>query len=136
MTAKVVWKAFYSVGDSSLDAEHSQVIEVINDLYAAMDEGEDYAAVKPLLDRLVRYTNEHFRDEERVMQEHDYPGFAEHKALHDRMRKRTADLRAFADLVTGRDLLNFLKEWWLGHIQSKDKEYAPYLQVQADPPKI
>jgi hemerythrin len=33
--------------------------------------------------------------------------------------------------VTARDVLVFLKDWWLGHIQGEDKKYAPYLQAVA-----
>ena len=34
-------------------------------------------------------------------------------------------------LVTGRDLLSFLKEWWINHIQAEDKCYVPYLSAAA-----
>ena len=34
---------------------------------------------------------------------------------------------AHATLVTGRDLLLFLKEWWCNHIQEQDMKYMPYL---------
>ena len=61
------------------------------------------------------------------MREHDYPALAEHAALHARLRHRTADFQAHANLVTSRDLLRFVKEWWLEHIQGEDKKYAPYL---------
>ena len=47
--------------------------------------------------------------------------------MHDKMRQRTIGLRDNAGLVTGRDLLVFLKEWWCNHIQEQDKKYAPYV---------
>jgi hemerythrin len=129
MDAPIVWKPFYSVRDASLDAQHQRIIGIINDLYVAMDQGRDLAATKTALDRLIQYTNEHFKHEERVMQEHDYPELVEHKALHDQLRKRTVDLRAHVSLITSRDLLNFLKCWWVEHIQNCDKQFAPYLSV-------
>jgi len=131
MNTYVAWKPFYSVGHPALDAQHKQIIGVINDLYAAMSQGEERAALESLLDRLVQYTKTHFAYEEQVMQQHDYPGLTHHKRLHDRLRQRTADLRAHLGLVTGVDLLHFLKEWWLEHIQGQDKQYAPYLEVAA-----
>jgi hemerythrin len=45
------------------------------------------------------------------------------------MRQKTLDLHDNTDLVTGHDLLAFLKDWWLGHIQSEDKKYAPYVEL-------
>jgi hemerythrin-like metal-binding protein len=127
MPACIAWKDFYSVGDRSLDAEHKQIIGVINDLYDAMHQGRDHTLVKPLLDRLVQYTAVHFRHEEQVMRQCEYPELPQHRAHHDRLRRNTAGLRDNVDLVTGRDMLRFLKDWWLGHIQGEDKKYAPYV---------
>ena len=128
MIPYVAWKDFYSVGDPSLDAQHKQIFGAINELHDAMQKGKDRAVLKPILDHLLQYTLAHFKHEEQVMREHGYPDFAQHKALHDRIRKRTSDLREHAYLVTGHELLHFLKEWWVGHIQGVDKKYMPYLE--------
>ena len=131
MIPYVTWKDFYSVGDPSIDAQHKQIIGAINDLYEAMQKRTDRAVLKPILDRLLQYTLAHFEHEEQVMRENEYPDFVQHKALHDRIRKKTSDLREHAGLVTGHELLHFLKEWWVGHIQSLDKKYTPYLEQSA-----
>jgi hemerythrin-like metal-binding protein len=129
MIPYVTWKDFYSVGDPSIDAQHKQILETINELYEAMQKGKDRAVLKPILDRLLQYTLAHFKHEEQVMLEHEYPNSAQHKALHDKIRQKTTDLREQAYLVTGQDLLRFLKEWWVGHIQGQDKNYSPYLEA-------
>ena len=131
MSAHVAWKDYYSVGDASLDGQHKQIIGVINELYDATQSANDQQVIKLLLDRLASYTMDHFNREEAVMREHEYPNLAEHKALHDNLRQRTLDLRDHADLVTQRDLLHFLKQWWVCHIQDCDKKYAPYLTAMA-----
>ena len=131
MIPYVTWKDFYSVGEPSLDAEHRQIISVINELYEAMQQGQDRAVLKPITDRLLQYTLAHFKHEEQVMQEHEYPDFTQHIALHDKIRQKTIDLREHVSLVTGHDLLRFLKDWWVGHIQGCDKKYSPYLEVTA-----
>ncbi len=131
MIPYVIWKDFYSVGDPSIDAQHRQILDAINELYEAMRQGEDRMALKPITDRLIQYTLAHFEREEHVMQEHAYPDFVPHKALHDKIRQNTIDLRKHLGLVTGHDLLHFLKDWWVGHIQGCDKKYTPYLEVPA-----
>jgi hemerythrin len=133
MAAYIVWKDSYSVNDPSLDAQHRQIIESINDLYDAWEDSTTAAAVtKRVLDRLVQYTQTHFEQEEKLLKEVGFPAaeFAAHKALHDAMRRRTIGLRTNLTLVTARDVLVFLKDWWLGHIQSEDKKYAVYLELQ------
>ena len=131
MSAYVQWKDFYSVGENSLDAQHKQIIAIIDDLYNAMHAGREYSELKGLMERLVRYTMTHFQHEEQIMQACGYPDFENHKALHDLMRRRTLGLRANLNLMTGHDLLCFLKDWWTGHIQSEDQCYIPYVSAAA-----
>ena len=131
MAAYIAWKNFYTVNNPLLDSEHKQIIENINELYVAMNSPMDSVAKKHVLERLVEYTQTHFDHEEKIMQEVDYPSLAAHKALHDDMRRQTIGLRTHLTLVTARDVLVFLKEWWLGHIQGEDKKYASYVQPAA-----
>ena len=131
MATYIAWKDYYSVNDPSLDAEHKQIIECINELYAAMQGAADGPTTKRVLDRLVQYTRTHFEHEEQILGEVDFPDFAAHKALHDNMRQRTLGLRTHLTLVTARDVLVFLKDWWLEHIQGEDKKYATYVEALA-----
>jgi hemerythrin-like metal-binding protein len=131
MTMKpyIVWKDFYSVSHPALDAEHRQIIETINDLYVAMNGPTDSTAKKRALERLVQYTQTHFANEEKIMQEAGYPDLAAHKVSHDGMKKQTLGLRTHLTSVTAKDVLVFLKKWWLDHIQGEDKNYAPYVEL-------
>ncbi len=94
MTVELVWKPFYSVGDSSLDAQHQQILAIVNDLLTTVEGGSERAVVTAVLDRLLRYTNTHFKYEERLMQKHGYPALGPHKAAHDRMRQWTTECAA------------------------------------------
>jgi hemerythrin len=127
MGRPIVWKPLYSVGNVSVDNQHKQILEIVNDLHMAMEEGNDHEVVKSLLDRMLRYTHTHFEFEERLMQECGYPDIESHKGLHDVLRRKTTGLRAHTNLVMEQDLLRFLKEWWVEHIQEEDQKFAPYL---------
>ena len=128
MATYITWKDHYSVNDPSLDAEHIRIIQYINDLYAALQNPtQDAAATKQVLDRLVQYTFTHFDHEEARMREIGYPNFEAHKAQHDDLRRRTVGLRTNVTLVTARDVLVFLKDWFVNHIQGEDKLYAAYM---------
>jgi hemerythrin len=129
MPEYIAWKPYYSVGDDSLDTQHKVIIGLINELYAAVGANAPDVDLKGIMDRLLRYTITHFQHEEQLMLECGFPGLQAHKLLHERLRQRTVDLRDNLTLVTARDLLRFLKDWWCEHVQEKDKEYAPYLQV-------
>jgi hemerythrin len=128
-TVYIAWKNDYSVGEPSLDTQHRQIIDLLNELHVAMQRGVEHQTIRPFLDQLLQYTVNHFQAEEKLLLAHQYPDFAQHKALHDNMRQRTIGLRDNAGLVTGRDLLVFLKGWWCGHIQEQDKKYEPYVSA-------
>ena len=87
--AAITWKDFYSVGDASLDSQHQQIVGVINELFDAMEKKSTQQVVKPILDRLVKYTFEHFKSEEEAMAAVEYPDLIEHRAMHDKIRQKT-----------------------------------------------
>lgn len=127
MKSYVQWRTSYSVGEPSIDAQHKQILSIINDMYAAREAGKEHAERQKLLERLVQYTMTHFRHEEQIMLACGYSDFANHKKAHDRMRRRTLDLRDNLNLVTAHDLLCVLKDWWTNHIQAEDQCYVPFV---------
>ena len=89
MAAYIVWRDFYSVNEPSLDAEHRQIIESINELYDAWESPAATAATKHVLDRLVQYTHTHFDHEEKVMRDVGYPK-AEYEGAQGPARRHAA----------------------------------------------
>lgn len=129
MVMYAAWKDEYSVGDESIDTQHKQILALISEMYAAIQKGREYGGLKEPLDRIVAYTIGHFKNEEQKMLACGFPDFANHKSLHDQMRRRTEDFRKNIALVTTRDLLRFLKDWWINHIMAEDQCYIPYLSA-------
>lgn len=124
----LVWKPFYDVGHRQLDDQHREIVNIINELYSAIQEDRDRAALRPVLDRLVDCTERHFEYEEELLEEVGYPDLEQHKAIHDSMRRKTVELREKLGLAVGREQLAFLKSWWASHIQRQDKPYSAYLE--------
>ncbi len=131
MATYITWKDYYSVNNPALDAEHQQIIACINELHEAMQGAADSSTTRRVLDKLVQYTRTHFEHEEKFLRDVGFPNYDAHKALHDNMRQRTLSLRTHLTLVTARDVLVFLKDWWLEHIQGEDKMYASYAEALA-----
>jgi len=68
----LTWAEQYTVGHTGLDAEHRQLVEVINEICSA-----EYAECSPdelssLLNRLTLIAVEHFKHENTVMHEFSY----------------------------------------------------------------
>jgi len=82
------------------------------------------------LNDLIDYTKYHFSREEKIMQDHNYPDFEDHKQQHDKM---VAQVTKFIDEYridktrTIDNVTQFLKSWLINHINGSDQKYRPYL---------
>jgi hemerythrin-like metal-binding protein len=126
----LAWNDSYSVGVRSIDQQHSGLFAIVNELHTAMMKGQAKSVLGALLDKLVKYTNEHFSYEERMMEASKYPSFAAHRAHHLDLTKQVSefmDRYKRGDGTLNIELLRFLSDWLTKHIQHEDKEYGPWL---------
>jgi hemerythrin len=129
MERYVEWKPFYTVGDATLDDEHKRLLGMIDELHQVVRGTDDQLRFNGVLEELADYTVVHFEHEELAMRQCGYPNFDAHKTMHDEMRRRAQEFRANVNSVDAEELLRFLKDWWVRHIQNQDKGYAPYLDA-------
>ncbi len=126
----LTWNKKYKVGITEFDEQHKIIIALINKLYDAMKEGDGKVVLKDILNELIAYTKYHFENEEKYFVKFDYPGKAEHVKEHNDLRKSVSDLKKRSDElkpVFTMELMTFLKQWLLNHIQGTDKKYGSYL---------
>jgi hemerythrin len=128
------WSSTYSVGVSSIDAQHQNLFAIARELHVAMTSGQGKAVAGRVLDRLVQYTTVHFAHEERLMRLYDYSDAAAHRAEHEKLTKQV--LKFQEDYHAGRatitvQLLHFIKDWLVQHIGSCDVKMAPCLKDKA-----
>lgn len=128
--ALLAWDSRYSVGVKSIDGQHSVLFGLVNDLHAAMMKGQAQSMTGPLLRKLVDYTKTHFAAEEKMLTAAKYPGLTDHQAKHRDLIKQVTEFVARFDkgeVTVNLDLLNFLRNWLVNHIQKVDREYGPWL---------
>lgn len=124
----VAWNDSYSVGMGAIDEQHQALFNTINQLWSVIvAKGSDEQVAK-LIEELERYTIAHFTAEEVFMEATGYPGLAEHRQLHRQFTDRIAAERqqVAAGKSIGLDLLHFLKDWLVAHIQVEDQRYAAH----------
>ena len=126
----VEWNDSYSVGIESIDLQHKKLLNLINQLQTAVDYSTGAQFEREALDELVDYTKTHFTYEEGLMRDNDYPDFLPHKAQHEKMFKKVAEVLADyekdADTAMG-NAAEYLKDWLINHINGTDKEYSRFL---------
>lgn len=126
----LAWNDSYSVGVRTIDQQHSGLFGIVNELHTAMMKGQTQNVVGPLLDKLVKYTEQHFAYEERMMDAAKYPGLLTHRAHHADLTRQVGDFMTRykrGDGMLNIQLLRFLSDWLTKHIQHEDKEYGPWL---------
>lgn len=124
----VAWSNDYSVGVKTIDGQHSKLFEILNELHDAMKAGQGKSVTGGLLEKLVKYTKEHFSCEERLMEAAGYPDLGKHRAHHEALTRQVGDFMARYQKGEGAvnvDLLIFVRDWLKNHIQREDKEYGP-----------
>jgi hemerythrin len=125
----ISWSNEYSVGVKSLDSQHINLFNILNELHESMKNGQDQVSFRPLLQRLLQFSQEHFAEEEKFLERMRYPGLARQRAQHNAMTVRVAEfLTRYVQgekSLTG-ELLFFLSDWLRKHILCEDKEYTAW----------
>jgi len=132
--ALISWNDKMNIGIASIDSEHRRLVEMLNTLYDAVQSGKGRDALGPVLDGLIAYTAGHFKNEERLFAETGYPDAVAHKQEHDDLTRQVLDVQAKyksgASGTLSLEVMNFLKNWLIKHIQGSDKKYGPHLTAK------
>ncbi len=122
----IVWNERNNLGIPIIDEQHRGIVATINSLHYFIQEGHGRDALKPTLNILKQYTSIHFKTEEALIKNAGFAGMKEHVSLHKELTRRTGEIAREAISYGEPEIaLEFLREWWLGHINKEDKRYAP-----------
>jgi hemerythrin len=124
------WSEDYLVGVRTLDNQHSVLFNLLNELDAAVINGQAQKIVGQMLRKLLNYTRGHFSAEEAMMAAAGFPGLAQHRIQHRNLTKHVEEFEARLERGEGNlnnQLLNFLRDWFTTHIQDADKKYGPWM---------
>lgn len=122
----IVWNEEQNLGVPILDEQHRGIVATINSFHYFLVEGHGDKALDPTLRMLEQYTRLHFQTEENLMREAKYPGLAAHMAQHQALIRRMAAVAA-NKAKAPQEVLEFLKDWWIGHIAREDRKYDGHL---------
>jgi hemerythrin len=130
--ALITWTAEdYGTNVVIADNEHKTLFDMLNALHE-LAAGGDRAAIGKQLDELINFVVKHFGTEERLMQQKGYPGYAAHKAEHEKLVGTCAGLQKqfhAGEAEVTQDTTAFVKGWLDQHIPNFDKPYGPCLSA-------
>ena len=125
--AVFTWSEKYSVHVEKMDNQHKKLFDLINQLHEAMSTGKGNEVMEGILKGLRDYSITHFTEEEKYMASFGYSGLSEQKKMHkmfidtiDEYEQRATDKKLGLSI----DVLHFLRDWLIQHIQSTDAKYG------------
>ncbi len=125
----IEWKDEYSVRVKEIDAQHQKLVEMINELHTAMAGGKSKDILSEIIQKMVEYTQLHFRTEEKYFDEFNYPQREQHKNEHNSFIEKVTDFsNSFnsGKVFLSIEVMDFLKDWLANHITGSDQEYSDF----------
>ena len=132
----IVWHARIETGIAHIDEQHKSIVTIINSFYDTMHNTTDY---KELCSRIINtmktYSSAHFVTEEALLEEVEYKDIEIQKRAHKGLIIEmeliwNTNYEGTRNEYDPRPLLQFLKKWWLSHINEEDQLYAQYIRAR------
>ena len=122
----VKWNNKYCVGISIIDEQHKKLFSFLNKTIDAKEHSDNKEGLMEVLEEMTQYALEHLHTEEAYMREFDYPECRYHSEEHYRFF--TKSITYFDRIVNGdyhisNELIEYLKQWLVNHIQVTDRRY-------------
>ena len=90
---------------------------------------EDWRHIDALFSRINRFIATHFREEEELLQKHNYPDFANHKVLHEKFSNEITKIQSQINnrnIKFKEKLSNELWGYLYKHINEVDYQYRDF----------
>ena len=127
------WSSMLETGHATIDSQHKELVTAVNKLLEACMQGQGADKVGATLDFLVSYTQKHFRDEESVQIQSQFPDYVNHHKLHQDFVKSVGNLSAElkktgpTQALTNK-IVHDVGDWLVSHIQQQDAKIAAHLK--------
>jgi len=129
--AFLVWSSTYEFGIEEIDSQHKRWLEILNNFYDHLSEGQLKSKLISLLDEAIEYTLFHFASEETFMATMGYPHIDDQKKMHQNIASLLTDFKKDAlndKIIVSTIVTKELKKWFNEHILIEDMKYAEFFK--------
>ena len=123
------WQSNFTVNVCEIDKQHQKLVEMINNLHDGMKAGKGKEVLGDILANLVKYTEFHFKYEEKLFEQYVYPEALAHKRQHSDLVDQVQNYKKSfesGETVLSMEIMSFLKVWLMDHIVGSDKKYSSF----------
>jgi hemerythrin len=130
----MTWDSSLDIGVDKMNDDHKEILDCMNRIYDAHRAGQTGTVITMLVSQLGQICARHFAIEERYMKSIGFPGFEDHKTLHNKLLAKFSEHAAVirgAGGVCNDAFFGFLKFWLASHIKGIDIQYARHAKAVA-----
>lgn len=133
---EIVWSKDYEVGVNEIDEQHQILVNTLNDANKILASDYSLESLENITKDLLSYALYHFETEEELMSKYDYKtyflsDYETHINQHRNFSAEVASVRKSikqGNLIEKSDLINFLVNWLINHINNTDKKLGVFLK--------
>lgn len=118
-----------ATGIRAIDNDHRMLIDIANSLADDVAKGGGVEHLGASLEALIRYVEEHFAREEKIITDCAYENLAQHMREHQNLARSVYEIhrlfRTDPDQVPWDQVVEFVSSWLKNHILQSDKAYVP-----------
>ncbi len=123
----IVWNDDLKIGINEIDTQHKKLVDLLNELYDAMQAGKSKEVMGKVIIELSNYTITHFSNEERYFKQFGYVDIEDHMLAHksfiNKIKGFRNDFQA-GDISVSSEMMRYLKDWITKHINVSDRKYV------------
>lgn len=108
------WNAEWESGNSSLDVEHRELVDLSNKLLDVSLSGGTPSRLLEAIDALIGHVARHFTNEEQILAACGYPELEAHAKLHKRLEREAVTLRS--EVESGKSDVRILFDFLVNHV--------------------
>ena len=116
-----------SVCNTLIDQDHKELVNLVNELHQAVQDGKSNETLGRILQALFTYTQEHFQREELLMEHINYVDKEAHLDQHKKMIDQVVVLQDAFDrgrVEVANNTAELLRYWLTHHIMRTDKKLS------------
>jgi len=140
-TQDIKWSKDYEVGIEEIDDQHHILVNTLNEANELLTKDYSLENLQNITKDLLSYALYHFETEEELMQEYNYEEqrpneynshMKQHRDFSSKVVAVRDSLRA-GNLIEQEELISFLLNWLVNHINNTDKKLGAYLKEKMSP---
>jgi len=135
---KILWRSDYDTGIQEIDEQHRILVNTINEAGKKLSKDSSIEALQDITKDLLSYALYHFETEEEMMKKYNYKVYNQeecetHMQQHRDFSAQIVTIRESiktAKPMRKEELIEFLTNWLINHINNIDKKLATFLKIK------